>query len=216
MKKYSRRDFLKTAAITTAGLYVAPSLVLASQNNPYINYDFSRDTEEITVARIACGEGAEMFGTCGEMEIPMMLLTMVNRANNQFKWDGKTAKEAALTARPVRENGIMKKDKNGYTVYAHQYSCLNKWDPNLKKIKNPGRYYGEELWIKAVDTSTKTLEGKFPHLNLGQSHYYRKGSKVPEWANSPRMERVWSPENSKHIFYRDTKAKLKEKPLYCI
>ena len=202
MKEINRRKFLKTiGTLATGGLFF-PYSVFAAES-PGKKDDFSKDSDQVLLARMIFGEARNEFDENiveDSLEPIMIGYTAINRAEDKIKQNGKTLKEVILKNQPKT---IKLKNGKEKTIFIHQYSCFNSWDPNLKRIENPIKY-NPEAWRKSLILADKIIDGKLDHLNYGQSHYHLKNMKeYPSWTKSPRMKKVWSQPYFKHIFYKD-------------
>lgn len=202
-KQYYRREFLRNAAIMSAGIVgslVIPEISFGKMENSYKTNDFSRDSEKVLLARLIYGEARSTFKHEKDQREPIMIgFTPINRVNDTIRWNGMNLKEVILKNGPV-------KTKTGEIIIVYQYSCFDPEDKNLKKIKDPEKY-DSKSWEQSLGISGKLLEGKYTHLNYGQDHYHKKDmTEYPEWTKSPRMKKIWGQEFFKHYFYKDIMA----------
>jgi N-acetylmuramoyl-L-alanine amidase len=61
-----------------------------------------------------------------------------------------------------------------------QFSCWNKDDPNLKVIKSVTT--SDPVFSMAVGIATEAENDQLDDITDGATHYYAKGSPMPEWA----------------------------------
>ena len=212
VKTMKRRDFLRAAVTTAAGIYlVGPAAALAAKprtRSPYIAYDFSSDSDKTLLARMIYGESAGEIASKEDPDSREAIMIGHVAMNRVGTWQGKTLKDVILKNGPVKikvdEEEKIKTDENGIPILYHQFSCFNAWDVNLQKIKKPW-LDSPEKWEQANLIARRILKGKLTHLNDCQDHYHTK--KVsPRWSKSSRMRKVWGQEYFKHNFYEDMGA----------
>jgi len=151
-----------------------------SQKNRNSNYkveDFNLDSDQVILARMIFGEARN----CSDLEKVAVAYTALNRANDGKVWNGTNVKEA-----------VLKK---------WQYSCFNKDDPNLPKLKNPEKY-DFNSFQKCLEIAGKVLKGEYKDPTNGATHYHTKEIN-PNWKNSPTMIPKTTPADFKHNFYRE-------------
>ena len=187
-KKVTRRDaltYLTKAVVVAAGALALPTIAYTKPKSQYKTNDLSKDSEEVLLARLIYGEARNLFKLDeNHLEPKMIGLTATNRVKKKIRGDN--LKEVILARK--------------------QYSCFNKKNANLKKLKNPERY-DSKAWKKSLITSRRILEGKFTHLDYGQDHYHKKNmEEYPKWTKNTRMKKIWVPDFFEHYFYEDTKA----------
>jgi len=202
MEGITRRNFIKKTSLLTAGALISLTspLPLSASTSQNKYYDFSKDSEQTLMAKLLCGEGAEIIASKDKREAIVIGYTAVNRAKDRIKRYGGNLKEVILKNRP-------RKTKKGKIIHVHQYSCFNSWDPNLKRIKNPQKYYPADVWKNALSLSSIILKNELPFLNNGQDHYHAKNMKrYPRWTKNPRMKKVWGQTPFEHEFYKDTRV----------
>jgi len=182
MEEMRRRKFLKNAGIFLAVSLISPSLSFASVND-YKTKDFSGDSEKTLLARMIFGEARNLLNDEDYLEPVMIGFTAVNRAEKKIK--GNSLREVILAP--------------------EQYSCFNKSDINLERLKNPEKY-DPVSWKKCLTVSRRILEKgeELKHLNYEQTHYHvREMEKYPKWAKNPKMKKVWVPDYFSHFFYKE-------------
>jgi hypothetical protein len=202
-KLYGRRDFIKKASLSTVGgiISLASPLPLFASSFQDKHYDFSKDSEQTLMARLLCGEASGTIASRDKREAVVIGYTVTNRVKDGIKWNGETLKEVMLKKVPMEKNGKIVRDQDGDIVYVHQYSCFNSWDSNLKKIKNPEKYYSAEVRKHAYSLAGIVLKNELPFLDDGQDHYHTKNTNPP-WSKSPKMKRIWEEALFNHKFYK--------------
>ncbi len=138
----------------------------------YKTNDFSQDSDEVLLARMIYGESRN----CSKNERIAVAYSVINRVNDRKKWNGENIKDVILKP--------------------WQYSCFNKNDVNLKKLKNPNK----KIFEDCLEIAGEVLEGKYSELNKGQTHYFNPKVVKPKWAD--KLEKV-DFEKTKHEFYRE-------------
>lgn len=105
---------------------------------------------------------------------------------------------------PSTACGVVKvkaRTKKGRWSCAFSWYCDNK--PDEPNLKNP---IERKAWDDSTEVATAALQGKIKDFLGGATHYH--GDYVhPGWANSSRIRLIT--QIGTHIFYRDTKLKLK-------
>jgi len=191
-KKYTRRDFIIGVVVSVTTLSQSPLESLAdgetkksgreNQNSEYKTIDFSKDTEQILLARMLFGEARD----CSKLEKITIAYTAINRAKDGKKWNGETLREAIL--KPC------------------QYSCFNKGDPNKEKLMDPEKY-DKKSFQECLAVAEKVLCGEYEKFNAGATHYFNpKTVRKPEWADKmSKIGRIKISNNqySKHEFYKE-------------
>lgn len=142
----------------------------------YKTDDFSKDSEEVLLARMLFGEAEN----CSDLEKVAIAYTAINRVNDGKKWNGETIKEVILKPK--------------------QYSCFNEKDPNKNKLKDP-ETYGPKTFLHCLKISRNVLAGKYNDPTNGATHYHTLAVK-PRW-NYKKMITIGRINSSKHIFYRE-------------
>jgi hypothetical protein len=207
MMQFTRRNFIKTTASGLVATILNPTYLLASTKNPYdTSHYFSKISDEELMYLAILGETASRLASKEDpedKEPAMIAYAMTNRIGT---WMGKNLRDVLLKNGFSKDkNGKIRRDENGIPKLYHQFSCFNKWDPNLEKMLNPTKHYPEEIIKKAKLVTRRVSENKLPYLNKGQNHYHTENTN-PNWSKSPRMQKVWTPDYFKHILYKDTKA----------
>ena len=204
-KLYNRRDFIKKVSLTTAGgliIYLASPLSLFASKYQDEHPEFSKDSAQTLMAKLLCGETAEAIASKDKREAIVIGYTIINRVKDGIKWNGETLKEVMLKNGPVKDkSGKFIRHKNGEIKLFHQYSCFNSWDTNLKKIKNPEKYYSAEIRKCAYSLAGIVLKNELSFLNDGQDHYHTKDTS-PDWSKDPRMKKVLERASHDHKFYK--------------
>jgi len=113
----------------------------------YKTLDFSKDTNEVLLARMLFGEARN----CSDLEKVAIAYTAINRASDGKKWNGETIKESILKP--------------------WQYSCFNKDDPNREKLMNPEKYDAKSF-EKCLQISRDVLSEKYKDQTNGATHYF--------------------------------------------
>jgi len=151
--------------------------------NAYKTEDFSQDSDKVLLARLLFGEARN----CNRNEKIAVAYTVINRVNDGKKWNGENIREVILKP--------------------WQYSCFNKKDVNLEKLKNP-LYYSEKYFNyngmafeECLEVAEEVLDGKYSELNKGQTHYFNPKTANPSWKD--KLEKIGKIGNSKHEFYRE-------------
>ena len=148
------------------------------ENINYRTEDFSKDSDEVLLARMLFGEARN----CSDEEIIDVAYTAINRANDRKKWNGETLREAILKP--------------------WQYSCFNSGDPNLPKLKNPEKYDASS-WKRCLRIAEGVLNDEYKDRNEGATHYFAENSRRPNWADSSQMTDISEPKEYKHDFYKE-------------
>jgi len=149
--------------------------------NPKYDKDdnFASDTEEMTFARGVYGEGR------GELSNEDYIYGYAQTVKNRASIKNKNVKEILL------ENKLKKvKDKNGKEkeIRVWQYSCFSPRDVNYKKLKDPIKFSGEDIWRKCYDFSRKMLDKDCKPKNEVQeklrtaTNYWVDIASPPSWA----------------------------------
>jgi N-acetylmuramoyl-L-alanine amidase len=140
----------------------------------YRTEDFSRDSDEILLARMLFGEARN----CSDEEKGAIAYTAFNRANDGKKWNGESVRDS-----------ILKK---------WQYSCFNEGDPNREKLMDP-ESHDRNAWGECLRVADEVLRGEHSDLNKGQTHYHTRGIN-PSWAS--KIRKIYGIDG-KHFFYRE-------------
>lgn len=76
----------------------------------------------------------------------------------------------------------------------YQFSCWNRSDPNFRKVISVDNQ--DKVFVSAMQTARKTIDGELPDITSGATHYHAKGI-TPYWAigETPIFEL------NNHIFY---------------
>lgn len=137
--------------------------------------DFSKDKEEVLLARMILGE-AEGCSTLEKIQIGYSALV---RANDGKKWNGETVKQALLTP--------------------NQYECLSPNTQRSKILKNPMAYNPKEF-LTCLELSEELLKGKYDKIVTKASHFYNPSKiKAPSWTQ--QMKEIGRIGGSIHLFY---------------
>ena len=198
---------MEKMAVGLVATTLIPTNLFASAKNPYdISPYFSKTSDEELMYLAILGETASRLASENDpedKESAMIAYAMKNRIGT---WMGKSLRDVLLkNGFSKGKNGEIRKDENGIPKLYHQFSCFNKWDPNLEKMLNPTKHYSKEIIKKAKLVTRRVLEDKLPYLNEGQTHYHTEDTK-PTWSKSTRMQKVWTPDYFEHILYKDTLA----------
>ncbi len=138
--------------------------------------EFLKDSEKILLAKMLYGE-ASIYSPAEKIAIAF---TAINRANDGLKYNGEGLKETILSP--------------------YQYSCFNKNDNNLERVKN-AEHHTNRNWKKCLNLAENILNGKYDKYNFGQTHYHKKDMKnYPRWKNY--MKEKINSRGLAHQFYR--------------
>ncbi|MDP3027413.1 MAG: cell wall hydrolase [Nanoarchaeota archaeon] len=140
----------------------------------YKTDNFSKDSNNVLLARMLYGETRN----CSKEEKIAVAYTVINRANDNKKWNGENVKEVILKP--------------------WQYSCFNKNDANYEKLKDPINDDADSFY-DCLKVANEVLQGKHSELNKGQTHYFNPKVVKPKWADE--MYKIGKIKNSKHEFY---------------
>lgn len=135
----------------------------------YETEDLESESEDILFARMIFGEGAD----CSKKEKIAIAYSAINRK----KWGIGNLKKIILTPKA--------------------YSCFNKDDDNLKRVKNPLQYDDAEIFENCLKIARGVLNRDYKDPTDGATHYFNPKLSNPEWAN--KMEKTYF-EGMKHIF----------------
>lgn len=179
---YSRRQFLGASLAAAIALSPLESLADGNSKSKYKTSDFTKDSEQVLLARMLFGEARD----CSELEKVAIAYTVVNRANDGKKWNGETIKEAIL--KPF------------------QYSCFNNSDPNKEKLMDPEKY-DNKSFQECLAVAQKVLNGEYKQRNSGATHYFNPEIvKRPKWADKMHKigkVKINEEKYSKHEFYKE-------------
>lgn len=155
----------------------------------YTTKDFSRDSDEILLARMIYGEGR---GSSRTEQIAIGFVAQ-NRTTDGKPGNGRTLREVILKS---------KKLKNGNRVY--QFSAFNPKDPNRKEMLNPSEIHEFE---NCLSVARDILSQRVSDPTNGATHYFNPSVTNPNWANSMyRVGRINTETGpSDHEFYIDKK-----------
>ena len=106
--------------------------------------------------------------------------TVVNRVKANSWW-GKTIKDVCL--------------------YPWQYSCWNKNDPNMPKLKALKANTSNDVFESCITIAKKVLSEEYTDPTKGATHYYATYIKAPHWANDGTLTVTIG----KHKFYKGVK-----------
>lgn len=176
-----------TALLVDAPAPVSSPAVLEQVRN-YSTTDFSKDTEQVLLARMLFGEARG----CSDEERRVIAATAIHRAN-LGGWYGKGI------------HGVILKDK--------QFSCFNKDDKNYAKIQDPAKYdlpsfekcltVAKEMLSKRYVLSPKLARDLECDLDFHATHYHTP-KKIPSWALTGVRDGKLLPVNyggASHMFY---------------
>lgn len=139
----------------------------------YSTKDFSSDSDTVLLARMLFGEARN----CSRKEKIAVAYTAINRVKRQ-SWYGKNLREVLLKP--------------------YQYTCFNKNDPNLDKLKNPLKS-NARAFNECLEIARLVLSGQADDPTSNATHYFT--GKKPGWAD--KMTRIGRIKNSRHEFYRE-------------
>lgn len=180
MEKIDRRGFLKRIGVL-AGAWALGNSGLEVLAEGYRVSDFSKDSDEVLLARMLFGEARN----CSDMEKIAVAYTAINRANDGKKWNGESVRGAILKP--------------------WQYSCFNENDSNRDKLMNPEKY-DKQAFARCLDIARDVLAGKYKDPT-GATHYFNPETAKPKWADKIRRLGRIKVDNegnlSKHEFYRE-------------
>lgn len=144
----------------------------------YKTNDFSKDSDEVLLARMIFGEARN----CSDTEKAAVAYTVMNRTKDGKKWNGTSLREVILCP--------------------WQYSCFNKNDPNSDKLKDPERY-DQKAFENCLQIARQVISGETKDPTNGATHYFNPNSANPSWAKELRnIGRIKTEQGaSRHQFY---------------
>ena len=153
------------------------------QEEKKINYktaDFSKDTEEILLARMIFGEARGQ----SYLERIAVGYTAVNRAKDGKKFNGSNVREAILKPK--------------------QYSCFDENNVNRKKLMEPENEDAKSFY-ECLKISKKILSGVEKDPTNGATHYFNPKLASPPWADKiKKIGRIKIGKGlSVHEFYKE-------------
>jgi len=150
---------------------------LVSFQDVFVTDNFSKDNEEVLLARMILGEAE----ACSTIEKKSVAYTAINRAKDGKKWNGTTVKEAILVP--------------------NQYSCFNNGTASSKFLKNPMRYNPKDF-LDCLNISKAILKKTYSDPSKGATHYYNP-SKVKEPSWTRHMIKIGRIQNGPHVYYKE-------------
>lgn len=140
----------------------------------YKTNNFSKDDKYTLLARLLLGECE------GESKAEKTLVGYVvkNRVKEK-KWYGKNYKEVIL--------------------YPAQFSCFNKGNSNLIKMKDPMKYAPKEF-LECLEVAKGVIDETLPDYTKCANHYYNPDLCSPKWAS--KMKVIGHINGSTHTFLK--------------
>jgi len=150
------RQVQQTTQLNLEHLAKTSPTIQQPAKSSYATDNLESDPDDILLARLIFGEARG----CSRLEKQAVAYTVINRANDNKKWNGTTIKEAALKP--------------------WQYSCFNKNDPNRKKLMNPD--YNKQEFEDCLEVAREVISGKVKDPTNGATHYFNPNVVKPSWA----------------------------------
>ena len=135
-----------------------PGIKIVENKIDYETDNFEKDSDKVLLARMLFGEARG----CSYDEKIAVGYSVLNRVDDGKKWNGESV--------------------GGVVLCPWQYSCFNKNDVNLPKIKSPEKY-DKESWQECLKASGDVLNDEYPELNKGQTHYFNPNRANPKWTS---------------------------------